>query len=178
MDCAEVRVQIPAEEQLEPLVILEEGDELDDFTHSSTRGKGTLRVKKDEMEDRIKGSVEGRIDAGNDREEGESTRTGISQEEEESEQKEGMEDKIRKGEGATETEVQNGSGIVMQKAGEEMEEPKTDAGSEAAGSAADTQPSVKLRPKDRLSPEDALQKVMFYKKLIMYSKLCSKEHYR
>ncbi|KAF4076065.1 hypothetical protein AMELA_G00226240 [Ameiurus melas] len=152
MDCAEVKGQIPAEEQLEPLVILEEGDELDDFTHISTRGKGVLRVKKENMEDIIKGSSEGSTDSTNDVEV-------------ESQQKEGLEYVNRKIEGVTETEenpevkrVQTGPGLVMEKAEEEMEGLKTKAVPKDE-SLADTQPSAKLRPKDRLSPEDAQQKV-------------------
>lgn len=173
MDYAEVGVQIPAEEQLEPLVILEEGDELDDFTHSSTRGKGILRVKKDEMEDRVKGSAEGSIDSENGVEAGESTEVTLTQEEEES----GMEYKNQKLKGVTETEVQIGSGLVMEKAGEEMEGLKTDAVPKEVP-AADTQPLAKLRPRHRLSPEDAQQKVTFYKKRIIYSKLGLTEKYK
>ncbi|XP_017308584.1 G-protein-signaling modulator 2 isoform X2 [Ictalurus punctatus] len=152
MDCAEVKGQIPAEEQLEPLVILEEGDELDDFTHISARGKGVLRVKKENMEDMIKGSSEGSTDSENDVEV-------------ESQQKEGLEYINQKIEGVTETEenpevkiVQTRPGLVMGKAEEEMEGLKTKAVPKEE-SLADSQPSAKLRPRDRLSPEDAQQKV-------------------
>ncbi|MCI4391234.1 hypothetical protein PGIGA_G00131720 [Pangasianodon gigas] len=165
MDCAEVKGHIPAEEQLEPLVILEEGDKLDDFTHISTTGKGILRVKKEDMEDRVKGSSYGSTDSKNDVEEGESMRITITREEVESQRKEGMEYENRKIEGVTETEentevkrVQTVPGLVMEKAGGEMEGMQTDTVSKNE-SLADTQPSAKLRPRDRLSPEDAQQKV-------------------
>lgn len=160
-------MQIPEEEQLEPLVILEEGDKLDNFTHSSTRGKGILRVKTEDMDDRMKGSRVESIDSKSDVEEGESTHITIRQEEEESQKKEGLEYKNRKIEGVTETEdnqvkrVQTGPGVVMEKAGGEMEGLKTDAVPKE--SLADTQPSVQLRPRDRLSPESVQQKVTFYK---------------
>lgn len=165
MDCAEVKVHFPAVEQLEPLVILEEGDELDDFTHISTSGKGILRVKKEDMEDRSKESVKGSTESRNDVEEGESMHITTTQEEEESQQKEYKTTKI---EGAMETEektVQTGPGSVMEKAGGETEGSKTDAAPKAV-SLTDTQPLTlipKLRTRDRLSPEDAQQKVRFYK---------------
>ncbi|MCJ8745475.1 hypothetical protein PDJAM_G00130540 [Pangasius djambal] len=165
MDCAEVKGHIPTEEQLEPLVILEEGDKLDDFTHISMTGKGILRVKKEDMEDRIKGSSNGSTDSKNDVEEGESMHITITQEEVESERKEGLEYENRKIEGVTETKentevkrVQAVPGLVMEKAGGEMEGMQTDTVSKKE-SLADTQPSAKLRLRDRLSPEDAQQKV-------------------
>ncbi|KAK3515821.1 hypothetical protein QTP70_034075, partial [Hemibagrus guttatus] len=168
MDCTEVKGHFPADEQLEPLVILEEGDELDDFKHISTSGKGILRVKKEDMEDRSKESVKGSTESKNDVEEGESMHITTSQEKEESQQKEGLKYKDTKIEGATETEenaeekrVQTGPGSVMEKAGGEMEGSKTDAVPKAE-SRPDTRPSTlipKLRTRDRLSPEDAQQKV-------------------
>lgn len=174
MDCAEVKGQIPAEEQLEPLVILEEGDELDDFTQSFARGKGMLRVKKDDMEDIIKGSG---TDSKNDVEEGESAHMTITQEQE------GLEYDSQKREGVTEAEenseekrVQTGPRSVTEKPGGETEGSKTDSVPEE-DPVAETQPSAKLRPKDRLRPEDAQQKVMFYEKLIMYSELPLKEQF-
>lgn len=167
MDCEEVIGQIPAEEQLEPLVILEEGDELDDFTHISTRGKGILRVKKEDMEDRSKGSSEGGTDFKTDVEEDESMHRAITEEEVESQQKEGLEYKNPKIDGVTDKEenaevkrVQTGPGLAMEKVGGEMEGLKTDAVPKE-DSLVDAQSSVKLRPRDRLSPEDAQQKVMF-----------------
>lgn len=171
MDCAEVKGQIPAEEQLEPLVILEEGDELDDFTHISARGKGVLRVKKENMEDMIKGSSEGSTDSENDVEV-------------ESQQKEGLEYINQKIEGVTETEenpevkrVQTRPGLVMGKAEEETEGLKTKAVPKEE-SLADSQPSAKLRPRDRLSPEDAQQKVLLNKNsLLMHSDLCLKKQW-
>lgn len=159
MDCAEVKVHFPAVEQLEPLVILEEGDELDDFTHISTSGKGILRVKKEDMEDRSKESMKGSTESRNDVEERESMYRTTTQEEEESQQKEYKTTKI---EGAT---VQTGPGSVMDKVGGETEGSKTDAAPKAV-SLSDTQPLTlipKLRTRDRLSPEDAQQKVRFYK---------------
>lgn len=169
MDCAEVKGQIPKEEQLEPLVILEEGDELDDFTHSSTRGKGILRLKKEDMEDRIKRDTGGSIDSKNDvEEEGESTHMTIAQGKEESQQKEGLEYKNQTLQGGTEAEestevkrVQAGPWLLMEKAGGEMDESKTDPVPKGE-SHADTQPPAKLRPRDLLSPEVAQQKVTFY----------------
>ncbi|KAG7317961.1 hypothetical protein KOW79_018996 [Hemibagrus wyckioides] len=163
MDCAEVKVHFPAVEQLEPLVILEEGDELDDFTHISTSGKGILRVKKEDMEDRSKESVKGSTESRNDVEEGESMHITTTQEEEESQQKEGLEYKTTKIEGATETRenAEEKTGSVMEKAGGETEGSKTDAAPKAV-SLSDTQPLTlipKLRTRDQLSPEDAQQKV-------------------
>lgn len=167
MDCEEVIGQIPAEEQLEPLLILEEGDELDDFTHISPRGKGILRVKKDDMEDRSKGSSGGSTDSKNNVEEDESVHIAITEEKVASQQKEGLESQNQKIEGVTEKEenaevkrVQTGPGLAMEKVGGEMEGLKIDMVPKEE-SIADTQPSAKLRPRDRLSPEDAQQKVKF-----------------
>lgn len=137
MDCAEIKGQTPAEEQLEPLVILEEGDELDDFTHSSTRAKGILRVKKEDMEGKVKVSGVGSTDFQNRKIGGEAERK----------------------DNAEVKEVQNRPGLVMEKVGGEMEGLKRDAVPKEEP-LTDTQPSAKLRPKDRLSPEAAQQKVI------------------
>lgn len=166
MDSAEVIGHIPAEEQLEPLFILEEGDELDDFTLNPTRGKGILKVKKEEMEERIKESSEGSTDSKNVMEAGESMhKHQISQREDKIQQKEGLENQNRKTDGVTETEenagVQTGPGLVMKKAGGEMSALKGDTKPKEQP-LADTQPAVKLRPRDLLSPDDAQRKVMFY----------------
>lgn len=45
MDCVEVKSQGPFEEQLEPLLILEDGDEPEDFTNILSKEKLILRVK-------------------------------------------------------------------------------------------------------------------------------------
>ncbi|KAF5888957.1 G-protein-signaling modulator 1-like, partial [Clarias magur] len=163
MDSEEVVGQIPAEEQLEPLFILEEGDELDDFTLNPTRGKGVLRVKKEDMEERIKESSEGSTDSKNVMEGGESMHIiQITQTEDKSQQKEGSEHKNKEIDGVTETEenagVRTGPGLVMEKAGGEMRALKGDTGPKE-GPLADAQPSVQLRPRDLLSPDDAQRKI-------------------
>ncbi|KAK2815234.1 hypothetical protein Q7C36_023500 [Tachysurus vachellii] len=165
MDCAEVKGQFPADEQLEPLFILEEGDELDNFAHISTSGKCILKVKKEGMENRIKESSESSRESKNDVKEGESMHVTTTQEEEESQQKEGLGYKNRKIKGETETDenvdvkrVQTGPGLVLEKAGGGTERANTDAVPKDQ-SLSDTQPVVKLRTRDRLSPDDAQQKV-------------------
>lgn len=144
MDCAEVKGQIPAEKQLEPLLILEEGDELDDFTRICTSGKGILRVKKEDMEDRIKGSSERSTEGIKDVGKGESMRITFPQEAGEGQQKERTEYENRRG---TETEENTGVKRVQSKPNPVP--------------LCDTEPAAKLRTQDLLSPEDAQHKVMF-----------------
>ncbi|KAF7692011.1 G-protein-signaling modulator 2 [Silurus meridionalis] len=160
MDCVEVKGPIPMEEQLEPLVIIEEGDEQDDFAHSSTRGKGVLRVKKEAMEDSVESTDSKNVEGG------EPVHVTITREELENQQKEGSGSGNRKMEGTRETDenadvsnVQTGPLLRMEKVEGEMQGLKTDALSKAESPADDTQPSAHLRPRDRLSPEDAQLKV-------------------
>ncbi|TSK20137.1 G-protein-signaling modulator 2 [Bagarius yarrelli] len=150
MDCAEVEGQISAEEQLEPLIILEEGDELQDFTHISISGKGILRLKKEDAEDK----TEGRTESKNEVDERESMNIAIDHKEVEY-KKQHIEDETE----TQEKSVLTGPGLVMENAGMEMEDSKKKDAVPKEESPSDTQPVVKLRTRDRLSPEDAQQKV-------------------
>ncbi|XP_062841379.1 G-protein-signaling modulator 2 [Trichomycterus rosablanca] len=166
-DCAGVKRQSPVEEQLEPLVILEDGDELDDFTtHISTRGKGISRVKNmEEDSDRIKGCSEGT----NDAQDGHTTHQEIEirVEKEESKPEEDSKNKNREVKQVMGTENENLSEETLEDSTVQIEGRK---GAEVVGgSNSDTvvketpgveiQPPVQLRPKDLLKPLDAHQKI-------------------
>lgn len=174
MDCTEVKGEGPAEEQLEPLLILEEGDELEEITNNTARGKAVLRVKEaaeDGDGDGNKGSVEETAHSKAKVEEEEEEKPGGQQivvsknESGEIEQVPGMNENSKDSEVKT---VQAGAGLatVETAAGEEMERPLLETAIVAKDQlqvAPDVQSSAKLRPKDRLRPEDAHQKVMSHK---------------
>lgn len=180
MDCEEVKGESPADEQLEPLLILEDGDEPEEFTNKAARGKGTLRVKNaEEHEDEVAGAKVGEVHE--DIKVNEETVVKLEdQEDKESllenqaevevvEQVAGTEERLSEGtpEAAEEVNVQAGGGLViMDKAEEgEMEEQhnKTTTTDVVAAEKLQVNPEIqsqaKLRPKDLLRPEVALQKV-------------------
>ncbi|XP_049323557.1 uncharacterized protein LOC103041297 [Astyanax mexicanus] len=181
MDCEEVKGESPADEQLEPLLILEEGDEPEEFTNKTARGKGTLRVKNaEEHEDEVAGAKVGEGEH-EDIEVNEEIVVKLEDQEnkeallenqakaEVAEQVAGKEERLLEGtlEAAEEVNVQAGGGLVnVDKAEEgEMEEQheKTTTTDVVAAEKLQVSPEIqsqaKLRPKDLLRPEDALQKV-------------------
>lgn len=135
----EVKRQSPVEEQLEPLVILEDGDELDTLTHVSPRGKAIQRAKTADTD----------VEETGDRMEGRSVQTEKSEVEREVLQVTGT--------GSDAQEVQTVAEVMPERKGAE----------EVGGSSSDTvvkgeveiQSEVQLRPKDLLRPQDAHQKV-------------------
>ncbi|XP_030641179.1 G-protein-signaling modulator 1 [Chanos chanos] len=187
MDCLEVKVENPEDEQLEALFIVEEGDDFEHVVNNTEKGKGAQRSDEDDREDvgEITDTVEeDRIEKNNkkdDKNSGEeaeslvkkmdeeitdteertteecSDKTGESGREVEKEKRE----EERESERQDEHEVKEGS--------EEVEAPgertegrtvkKMDIKNQDTLTAQDTESSVKLRPKDRLSPEDAQTKV-------------------
>ncbi|XP_072548524.1 uncharacterized protein gpsm3 [Salminus brasiliensis] len=174
MDCAEVKGESPADEQLEPLLILEEGDEPEEFTNNTARVKGALRVKKaEEHEDKVSGA---KVEEG-EREDIEVVEAKVAKAEGQKEEAlenqgevagQGEEDKERLSdrmlEASEEKTVQAGGGLeIAEKAAEEKMEgslQKMDVvTTEKLLVSPDIQSQAKLRPKDRLRPEDALQKV-------------------
>ncbi|XP_036414793.1 uncharacterized protein LOC118799177 [Colossoma macropomum] len=188
MDCAEVRGESPAEEQLEPLLILEEGDEPEEFTNNTAREKGVLRMKKtdeDVGEDSsgIKGCVEKSVDTNAKVEECKSEEVDVDVNERKVEKLEGQQEEVLENEGGGPEQVtgtkenlsegrqedsevstvETGAGLARTEkvAGKEMEGPllETDVvAKDKLHVPPDVQSSAKLRPKDRLRPEDAQQK--------------------
>ncbi|KAL7840108.1 hypothetical protein AOLI_G00254310 [Acnodon oligacanthus] len=185
MDCAEVKGESSSEEQLEPLLILEEGDEPEDFTNSTAREKGVLRMKKTDEDGGGDGSgIKGSVDARTEVEEGKSEEVDIEVNERKVEKLEGQQEEVLENEGGGREQVAgtkgNSSdrrqedsevrtvepGAVLARtekvAGKEMEGPllETDVvAKDKLHVAPDVPSSAKLRPRDRLRPEDTQQKV-------------------
>ncbi|KAL6462178.1 hypothetical protein MHYP_G00286000 [Metynnis hypsauchen] len=189
MDCAEVKGESPSEEQLEPLLILEEGDEPEEFTNNTAREKGVLRMKKTDEDvggdgSGIKGSVEKSVDANTKVEEGQSEEVDVEVNERKVEKLEGQQEEVLENEGGGPEQVagtkgnlsdgrqedsevstvEPGAGLARTEkvAGKEMEGPLLEMDVVAKDKlhvAPDVPSSAKLRPRDRLRPEDAQQKV-------------------
>ncbi|KAI4881863.1 hypothetical protein NFI96_011950 [Prochilodus magdalenae] len=182
MDCPEVKGESPAEEQLEPLLILEEGDEPEEFTNNTAREKSVLRVKQtdEDLEEDSggdHGSVERSADAEAEGKEGNREEKDVEVNESKVEKPEGQQEEALESEsGGPEQEKNSSDGSQVDSkvnavpteageekvAGKEMEGPllETDAVvKDKLHVAPDVQLTAKLRPRDRLRPEDAQQKV-------------------
>lgn len=168
VDCPEIKVESPEDKQLEPLLILEEGDEPADLINNGERARTVLRVKKsdeDENDDTI-GEDHSRDHNNVQRDKNDSEVTEAERNEEgdvnsggQRERKvDGVENIMKMDErlsvGTRETAVTREK--MPQEETQEPEETNTDMSTRDKPSA---QVDVKLRPKDRLSPEDAKQTV-------------------
>lgn len=132
MDCSEVKVETSADDKhLEPLLILEEGDEPSDVIMSGDRGRAVLRVRTTD-------AAEGSSHDHNNVQVGKSESEAIEMNEERSATPERQVDDHMGTGNATEDE----EGLSAKP--DEMTQEKPTA-----------QAEVKLRPKDRLSPHDA-----------------------
>ncbi|XP_066534215.1 uncharacterized protein [Hoplias malabaricus] len=174
MDCAEVRGESPAEEQLECLLILEEGDEPEEFANNTARGRGILKVRK-AQEDEDEGGVKENTDTTAKVEESQSGHEGTDL----------IKENLEKCDGQQEEALENEGGEVKQKiettensSDGTQEDPEAKTAQTGGGPATmekaegdksevslrDTdrvdkeKEPVTLRPKDFLRPEDALRK--------------------
>ncbi|KAL0171288.1 hypothetical protein M9458_031599, partial [Cirrhinus mrigala] len=147
MNCSEVRVETSVDKQLEPLLILEEGDEPLDVINSS-RGRTVLRVRTadENTNDGITEATEGSSHDHNNVQVGKGESEAIQAEMNEvtnatleHQQEEKVEDH---------TKMDKGSSDGTAAGPEKMPQAETQDKPSAQG-------EVKLRPKDRLSPDDA-----------------------
>uniref|UniRef100_A0A8C1AJE3 Uncharacterized protein n=1 Tax=Cyprinus carpio carpio TaxID=630221 RepID=A0A8C1AJE3_CYPCA len=157
MNCSEVKVETSVDKQLEPLLILEEGDEPSAVINSS-RGRTVLRVRTadENTKDDIREATEGSSHDHNSVQvgKGESVTMQAEMNEEknatlESQQEEKVEDHAGR-EIITKTDKGLSDGTAA--GPEKMLQVETQDKPSAQG-------EVKLRPKDRLSPDDAKQTV-------------------
>lgn len=166
MDCEEVKGESPADEQLEPLLILEEGDEPEEFTNKAARGKGTLRVKNaEEHEDEVAGA---KVEEG-EHEGIEVTEETVAKLEDQKNKEALLENQAEVVEQVRGTEKRSSDGTLEAAEEVEVEEEmegqhqKTTTTDVVAAQKLQVSPEIqsqaKLRPKDHLRPEDALQKV-------------------
>ncbi|XP_043087762.1 G-protein-signaling modulator 1 [Puntigrus tetrazona] len=138
---SEVKVETSADKQLEPLLILEEGDEPSDVINNTERGRTVLRVRTADENtegDGVREATEGSSHDHNN---------------------------VRVGKGESEAmraEIDEERNVTLESRQEDIE--KTDKGSSdgtekmlqaETRDKASAQGEVKLRPKDRLSPDDA-----------------------
>ncbi|KAA0702666.1 G-protein-signaling modulator 2 [Triplophysa tibetana] len=162
VDCPEIKVESPEDKQLEPLLILEEGDEPADLINNGERARTVLRVKKsdeDENDDTI-GEDHNIVK----REKNDSEVTEAERNEEGDVNPEGQrEGKVEGGENISKMDERLSGGTretavtpekMPQDETQVPEETNTDMSTRDKPSA---QVDVKLRPKDRLSPEVAKQ---------------------
>ncbi len=146
MNCSEVKDETSVDKQLEPLLILEEGDETSNVINNIERGRTVLRVRMtgENTKDYIREVTEGSSHDHNNVQVGESEAKQVEIEEErnvtlESQQEEKVEDHAGRENIAKMDKVSpDGTG-----AGPETQDKPS------------AQAEVKLRPKDRLSPDDA-----------------------
>ncbi|XP_076868489.1 uncharacterized protein gpsm3 isoform X1 [Brachyhypopomus gauderio] len=181
MDYVEVKGESPVGEQLEPLLILEEGDKPEEFTN---KVQGVLRMRKvredaGDTDGSLKGAAE--TEPESEPADGESTCGGSEMNKEEvggaaRRQEEGPEDGAKEEqemeavegpagrlpEASGVTEAHTGAGAaVSEKAGEDEKETGLQTGTAAKGQPSflpGTLAPVKLRCRDHLKPEDPLQK--------------------
>ncbi|XP_050987420.1 G-protein-signaling modulator 1 [Labeo rohita] len=147
MNCSEVKVETSVDKQLEPLLILEEGDEPLDVINSS-RGRTVLRVRtadentNDDITEPTEGSSHDHNNVQIGKGESEAIQAEMNEETNatlEHQQEEKVEDH---------TKTDKGSSDGTAAGPEKMPQAKTQDKPSAQG-------EVKLRPKDRLSPDDA-----------------------
>lgn len=159
MNCSEVKVETSVDKQLEPLLILEEGDEPSAVINSS-RGRTVLRVRtadentKDDIREATEGSSHDHNNVQVGKGESEAMQAEIdeernvtleSQQEEKVKDHAGRENIVKMDKGSSDGTVA-GSEKMLQ--AETQDKPST-------------QGEVKLRPRDRLSPDDAKLTVTF-----------------
>ncbi|XP_059424490.1 G-protein-signaling modulator 1-like [Carassius carassius] len=154
MNCSEVNVETSVDKQLEPLLILEEGDETLDVINNIERERTVLRVRttdentKDGIREATEGSSHDHNSVQVGKGESEAMQAEIDEERNvtlESQQEETVKDhagheNIAKMDKGSSDETAAGPEKMLQ--AETQDKPST-------------QGEVKLRPKDRLSPDDA-----------------------
>ncbi|KTF73934.1 hypothetical protein cypCar_00045294 [Cyprinus carpio] len=160
MNCSEVKVETSVDKQLEPLLILEEGDETSDVINNIERGRTVLRVRttdentNDDIREATEGSSHDHNNVQVGKGESEAMQAEIdeernvtleSQQEEKVKDHTGRENIVKMDKGSSDGTVA-GSEKMLQ--AETQDKPST-------------QGEVKLRPRDRLSPDDAKLMVTF-----------------
>lgn len=160
MDCPQVKVESPEDKQLEPLLILEEGDEPADVIDNRERGRTVLRVTKsdeDEVDDAVRDDAQDHNNVQPGRNNSEVTDAARSEEDdvnpgrqqvEECENITTMDERLSGG--TPETAVR-----PEKMPQEETQEPEETDTRDKPTARVD----VKLRPKNTLSPDDAKQMV-------------------
>lgn len=160
MNCSEVKVETLVDKQLEPLLILEEGDETSDVINNIERGRTVLRVRmtdkntKDDIREVTEGSSHDHNNVQVGKGESEAMQAEIDEERNvtlESQQDEKVEDHAGRENIA---KPDKGSPDGTAAGPEKMLQAETQDKLSA-------QAEVKLRPKDRLSPDDAKLAVTF-----------------
>lgn len=160
MDCPQVKVESPEDKQLEPLLILEEGDEPADVINNRERGRTVLRVTKsdeDETDDAVRDDAQDHNNVQPGRNNSEVTDAARSEEDDVNpgrQRVEGCENITTMDErlsgGTTETAVR-----PEKMPQEDTQEPEETDTRDKPTARVD----VKLRPKNTLSPDDAKQMV-------------------
>lgn len=154
MNCSEVKVETSVDKQLEPLLILEEGDEPSDVINNTERGRTVLRVRttdentKDDIREATEGSSHDHNNVQVGKGESEATQAETDEERNvtlESQREEKVEDHTGR-ENIAKTDKGSPDGTAA--GPEKMLQAETRDKPSA-------QAEVKLRPKDRLSPDDA-----------------------
>lgn len=149
----EVKVESPEDKQLEPLLILEEGDEPSDAINSRERGRTVLRVKKsdeDKGDHAVRGDARNDVQGTND-----SQVTGGERHEDAVNPGRQREGKVEGCENINKMDGRLSKGTEEKMAQDETQEPDETDADMSSRDKATARADVKLRPKHTLSPDDA-----------------------